>query len=45
MVLVLEAAGIPTQGIGLIMAVDWFLDRCVWLSWQPMLLVVMHDGL
>lgn len=27
MVLVLEAAGIPTYGIGLIVTVDWFLDR------------------
>jgi len=28
MVLVLESVGIPTEGIGIILAVDWFLDRC-----------------
>ena len=28
MVLVLESAGLPIEGIGLILAVDWFLDRC-----------------
>ncbi len=28
MVLVLQSVGIPVEGIGLILAVDWFLDRC-----------------
>lgn len=28
MVLVLNAVGIPLEGIGLIWAIDWFLDRC-----------------
>lgn len=28
MVLVLQSVGIPAEGIGLILAVDWFLDRC-----------------
>ncbi len=28
MVIVLEAVGLPTEGIGLILAIDWFLDRC-----------------
>ena len=28
MVLVLESVGIPVEGIGIILAVDWFLDRC-----------------
>jgi len=28
MVIVLGAVGLPTEGIGLILAIDWFLDRC-----------------
>ncbi|MDQ7000260.1 MAG: dicarboxylate/amino acid:cation symporter [Mariprofundus sp.] len=28
MVIVLEAVGLPLDGIGLILAIDWFLDRC-----------------
>ncbi len=28
MVLVLRAVGLPLEGIGLILAIDWFLDRC-----------------
>ncbi len=28
MVIVLEAVGLPLEGVGLILAVDWFLDRC-----------------
>ena len=28
MVLVLQSVGLPTEGIGLILAIDWFLDRC-----------------
>jgi len=28
MVLVLQSAGLPVSGIGIILAVDWFLDRC-----------------
>jgi len=28
MVLVLNAVGVPLEGIGLILAIDWFLDRC-----------------
>ncbi len=28
MVIVLSAVGLPTEGIGLILAIDWFLDRC-----------------
>jgi len=28
MVLVLQSVGVPVEGIGIILAVDWFLDRC-----------------
>jgi Na+/H+-dicarboxylate symporter len=28
MVIVLRAVGLPLEGIGLILAIDWFLDRC-----------------
>ena len=28
MVIVLDAVGLPLEGIGLIWAIDWFLDRC-----------------
>jgi len=28
LLLVLSAAGIPAEGVGLLFAVDWFLDRC-----------------
>lgn len=28
MILVLNSVGLPTEGIGLIVAIDWFLDRC-----------------
>ncbi len=28
MVIVLGAVGLPLEGIGLILAIDWFLDRC-----------------
>jgi Na+/H+-dicarboxylate symporter len=28
MVIVLKAVGLPIEGIGLILAIDWFLDRC-----------------
>jgi len=28
MVIVLEAVGLPLDGVGLILAIDWFLDRC-----------------
>ncbi len=28
MVIVLEAVGLPVEGIGLLLAIDWFLDRC-----------------
>jgi Na+/H+-dicarboxylate symporter len=28
MVLVLKSVGVPVEGIGFILAIDWFLDRC-----------------
>ena len=28
MVIVLAAVGLPLEGIGLLWAIDWFLDRC-----------------
>jgi len=28
MVMVLQTAGLPVEGIGMILAIDWFLDRC-----------------
>jgi Na+/H+-dicarboxylate symporter len=28
MVIVLRAVGLPLEGIGMILAIDWFLDRC-----------------
>lgn len=28
MIIVLEAVGLPVEGIGVLLAVDWFLDRC-----------------
>lgn len=28
MVIVLQAVGLPIEGIGIILAIDWFLDRC-----------------
>jgi Na+/H+-dicarboxylate symporter len=28
MVIVLKAVGLPLEGIGMILAIDWFLDRC-----------------
>ncbi len=28
MVIVLDAVGLPLEGIGLLLAIDWFLDRC-----------------
>ncbi|MBD3169862.1 MAG: cation:dicarboxylase symporter family transporter [candidate division Zixibacteria bacterium] len=28
MVIVLKAVGLPTEGIAMILAIDWFLDRC-----------------
>jgi Na+/H+-dicarboxylate symporter len=27
MIIVLQAVGLPLEGIGLLLAVDWFLDR------------------
>ena len=27
MIIVLQAGGLPLEGIGLLLAVDWFLDR------------------
>ena len=27
MVIVLQAVGLPMEGIGIILAIDWFLDR------------------
>jgi len=28
MVIVLNAVGLPTEGVAMILAIDWFLDRC-----------------
>lgn len=28
MIIVLNAAGLPTEGVGLLLSIDWFLDRC-----------------
>jgi len=28
MVMVLQAAGLPLEGVGMLLAIDWFLDRC-----------------
>lgn len=28
LVMVLQTAGLPVEGIGMILAIDWFLDRC-----------------
>jgi len=28
MIIVLEAVGLPLEGVGLLLAIDWFLDRC-----------------
>lgn len=28
MIIVLQAVGLPLEGIGIILAIDWFLDRC-----------------
>ena len=42
MVIVLKAVNLPLEGITLILAIDWFLDRCrttvnVWgISWSEM---------
>jgi Na+/H+-dicarboxylate symporter len=28
MVMVLQAVGLPLEGVGMLLAMDWFLDRC-----------------
>lgn len=28
MVIVLQSVGLPLEGIGMVLAIDWFLDRC-----------------
>ncbi len=28
MVMVLQAVGLPLEGVGMLLAIDWFLDRC-----------------
>lgn len=28
MLIVLNAAGLPTEGVGMLLSIDWFLDRC-----------------